>query len=169
MTHRLLAVGAVQRALTAVFNPSTRHRHGFLFRLSSLRRVAESSSYSHFFSSSSASSSPSEVDASDAETITSSSVPPHASVVICGGGIVGVAVAHRLAEAGLTDVVLLEQGRWVNLGLDDQNGINILSSAKSGPRTAYHFHANVCATTQHTFECPTERSKFCCDVAQTFA
>ena len=31
------------------------------------------------------------------------------------------------------------------------------------------FTLNVGATTQHTFECPHERSKVCCDVAQTFA
>ena len=33
---------------------------------------------------------------------------------------------------------------------------------------AYYVHANVWATTQHTFECPHERSKICCDVARTF-
>jgi sarcosine oxidase subunit beta len=33
-----------------------------------------------------------------------------AEIVVVGGGVVGVSIAHRLAEAGLTDVVLLEAG-----------------------------------------------------------
>ncbi|RKT54902.1 NAD(P)/FAD-dependent oxidoreductase [Saccharothrix australiensis] len=36
-------------------------------------------------------------------------LPPAASVVIIGGGVVGVALAFHLAEAGVTDVVLLER------------------------------------------------------------
>ena len=43
--------------------------------------------------------------------------------------------------------------------------VYILSSVKIGPRTAYF----VRATTQHTLECPHERSKACRDVARTFA
>jgi len=38
------------------------------------------------------------------------SLPPHARVVIVGGGIVGVSVAYHLARLGWTDVVLLERG-----------------------------------------------------------
>ena len=43
------------------------------------------------------------------------------------------------------------------------------SSAKSGPGTAYYFHANVRATSQHTFERSYGHSKLCCVLAQTFA
>lgn len=38
-------------------------------------------------------------------------VPSSSHVVICGGGVVGCAVAYHLAKLGWTDVVLLEQGR----------------------------------------------------------
>src|SRR6476646_11332023 len=37
--------------------------------------------------------------------------PSHARVVVIGGGIAGVSVAYHLARRGLTDVVLLEQGK----------------------------------------------------------
>lgn len=37
-------------------------------------------------------------------------IPPHAQVVIIGGGIVGCSVAYHLAKLGCSDVVLLEQG-----------------------------------------------------------
>jgi 4-methylaminobutanoate oxidase (formaldehyde-forming) len=37
--------------------------------------------------------------------------PSHARVVIIGGGIAGVSVAYHLARRGVTDVVLLEQGK----------------------------------------------------------
>lgn len=40
-------------------------------------------------------------------------VPDQARVVICGGGVIGLSVAYHLAEKGWTDVVVLEQGRWV--------------------------------------------------------
>ena len=36
-------------------------------------------------------------------------------MVICGGGIAGLSAAYNLAKLGLTDVVLLEQGRWVDI------------------------------------------------------
>uniref|UniRef100_UPI00358FDB76 pyruvate dehydrogenase phosphatase regulatory subunit, mitochondrial n=1 Tax=Myxine glutinosa TaxID=7769 RepID=UPI00358FDB76 len=39
------------------------------------------------------------------------SLPAHAKVVICGGGIVGTSVAYHLAKLGWKDVLLLEQGR----------------------------------------------------------
>src|SRR3954471_5897301 len=38
-------------------------------------------------------------------------LPSHARVVIVGGGIAGVSTAYHLAKLGITDVVLLEQGR----------------------------------------------------------
>jgi sarcosine oxidase subunit beta len=37
------------------------------------------------------------------------SLPGRASVVVVGGGVIGVSVAFHLAEAGVTDVVLLER------------------------------------------------------------
>jgi sarcosine oxidase subunit beta len=37
-------------------------------------------------------------------------VPERAEVVVIGGGVMGVSTAFHLAEAGVTDVVLLEQG-----------------------------------------------------------
>src|SRR3954447_20371045 len=36
-------------------------------------------------------------------------LPASASVVIIGGGVIGTSIAFHLAEAGVTDVVLLEQ------------------------------------------------------------
>ncbi len=41
----------------------------------------------------------------------SATIPSHARVVIVGGGIAGVSTAYHLAKLGMTDVVLLEQGR----------------------------------------------------------
>src|SRR6185436_5651993 len=38
-------------------------------------------------------------------------LPSHARVVIVGGGIAGVSTAYHLTKLGVTDVVLLEQGR----------------------------------------------------------
>ena len=37
--------------------------------------------------------------------------PPHARVVVIGGGIAGASVAYHLTKLGIGDVVLLEQGR----------------------------------------------------------
>ena len=51
----------------------------------------------------------------------------------------------------------------------NQNYSVILSSAKISPCTAYCFHANARATSQHTFERSCGHSKVCCVVAQTFA
>ena len=39
------------------------------------------------------------------------SLPDRARVVIIGGGVIGTSVAYHLAKLGVTDVVLLEQGR----------------------------------------------------------
>ena len=41
----------------------------------------------------------------------SGGVPSGAEMVVCGGGVVGTSVAYHLAERGVKDVVLLEQGR----------------------------------------------------------
>ena len=41
----------------------------------------------------------------------SGGVPDGAEVVVCGGGVVGTSVVYHLAERGVRDVVLLEQGR----------------------------------------------------------
>src|SRR5690349_16560277 len=38
-------------------------------------------------------------------------LPPHAQVVIVGGGIVGCSTAYHLTKNGWKDVLLLEQGR----------------------------------------------------------
>ena len=56
--------------------------------------------------------------------------PSHARVVIVGGGIAGVSTAYHLAKLGITDVVLLEQGRltcgttWHAAGLVGQTRAN---------------------------------------------
>lgn len=38
-------------------------------------------------------------------------LPQKASVVVCGGGVIGTSVAYHLSKAGVSDVVLLESGR----------------------------------------------------------
>ena len=45
-------------------------------------------------------------------------LPSESRVVVCGGGIIGCSVAYHLAKLGWTDIVLLEQGRYVELGSD---------------------------------------------------
>jgi sarcosine oxidase subunit beta len=42
----------------------------------------------------------------------SADVPSHASVVIVGGGVVGLSTAYHLAAAGVSDVVLVEAGEF---------------------------------------------------------
>ena len=39
-------------------------------------------------------------------------LPPRASVVIIGGGVIGLSTAYHLARAGVTDVVLLEKAEF---------------------------------------------------------
>ena len=36
-------------------------------------------------------------------------LPDQCEVVVVGGGVIGVSVAYHLADAGITDVVLLER------------------------------------------------------------
>src|SRR3954451_173441 len=61
---------------------------------------------------------------------TATELPSHAQVVIVGGGIAGVSTAYHLAKLGITDVVLLEQGRltcgttWHAAGLVGQTRAN---------------------------------------------
>ncbi|MFP5343141.1 MAG: FAD-dependent oxidoreductase [Candidatus Limnocylindria bacterium] len=43
-----------------------------------------------------------------------SPLPSHARIVIVGGGIIGASIAYHLADAGATDVVLVERGRLTN-------------------------------------------------------
>jgi len=42
--------------------------------------------------------------------VSSTALPSRASVVIIGGGVVGLSTAYHLARAGVSDVVLVEQG-----------------------------------------------------------
>jgi len=48
-------------------------------------------------------------------------VPPRADVVIIGGGIMGLALAHNLAKRGCTDVVVLEKD-YLCAGASGRNG-----------------------------------------------
>lgn len=62
-------------------------------------------------------------------------LPQRARVVIVGGGVIGTSVAYHLTKAGITDVVLLEQGQlssgttWHAAGLVGQ-----LRASESGTR-----------------------------------
>jgi sarcosine oxidase subunit beta len=51
----------------------------------------------------------------------STALPARASVVIIGGGIMGVGLAYNLCRRGVTDVVLLEKA-YVNAGASGRNG-----------------------------------------------
>ena len=42
-------------------------------------------------------------------------LPRSAQVVICGGGVIGASVAYHLPKCGFDDVILLEQGRCVQV------------------------------------------------------
>ena len=41
-------------------------------------------------------------------------LPRSVDTVICGGGILGASIALHLAEKGVKDIILLEQGRSVH-------------------------------------------------------
>lgn len=64
-----------------------------------------------------------------------STLPGRARVVVIGGGVIGCSTAYHLAQAGWTDVVLLEQGRlsggttWHAAGL-----VGPLRASESGTR-----------------------------------
>lgn len=62
------------------------------------------------------------------------SLPDRASVVIVGGGVMGVSAAFHLAEAEVADVVLLER---------DQLGAGSTSRAAGGVRAQFSDHANI--------------------------
>ena len=44
--------------------------------------------------------------------MTPAELPSHASVVIIGGGVMGLSTAYHLAHAGVADVVLVEKGEF---------------------------------------------------------
>src|SRR4051794_41873269 len=62
-------------------------------------------------------------------------LPSRAEVVVVGGGVIGASVAYHLTKLGLTDVLLLEQGRlsggttWHAAGL-----VGPLRASESGTR-----------------------------------
>ena len=68
-------------------------------------------------------------------------------------------------------VRIIVRGAAYTSDIDGTCGVRdfILSSAKSGPGTACFFHADVRATSKHTFERSCGHWKVCCVVAQTFA
>lgn len=61
-------------------------------------------------------------------------MPDRASVVIVGGGVIGVSVAFHLAEAGVTDVVLLER---------DELGAGSTCRAAGGVRAQFSDELNI--------------------------
>lgn len=61
-------------------------------------------------------------------------LPEHADVVIVGGGVMGASIAFHLAEAGVTDVLLLER---------DQLGAGSTSRAAGGVRAQFSDPVNV--------------------------
>lgn len=69
--------------------------------------------------------------------MTSLTLPSHAQVVIVGGGIAGCSTAYHLAQLGITDVLLLEQGKltsgttWHAAGLIGQMRPNRSMTAMS--------------------------------------
>src|SRR5262249_13288075 len=52
------------------------------------------------------------IDAADLEPV--DELPARADVVVLGGGIVGLAIAHALVERGVADVLVLERGRLLS-------------------------------------------------------
>jgi sarcosine oxidase subunit beta len=61
-------------------------------------------------------------------------LPDHASVVIVGGGIMGLSTAFHLARAGVTDVVLLER---------DELGSGSTCKAAGGVRALFSDAVNI--------------------------
>ena len=61
-------------------------------------------------------------------------LPTSADVVIIGGGVIGLSAAYQLAAAGVTDVVVIEQGEL---------GGGSTSKAAGGVRTAFSDEVNV--------------------------
>ncbi|MEV0031520.1 FAD-binding oxidoreductase [Nocardia sp. NPDC050793] len=70
-------------------------------------------------------------------------LPSSANVVIIGGGVIGVSVAYRLAEAGVRDVVLLERGSL---------GSGSTSRAAGGIRAQFSDPVNVRISTRSMAE-----------------
>lgn len=66
--------------------------------------------------------------------VTADQLPARADAVIIGGGIMGAATAHYLAEAGMTDVVLLER---------DELGSGSTCKAAGGLRCQFSDEANI--------------------------
>lgn len=61
-------------------------------------------------------------------------LPSHASVVIIGGGVIGLSVAYHLARAGVRDVVLVER---------DEFGSGSTSKAAGGVRAQFSDAVNI--------------------------
>jgi len=74
-----------------------------------------------------------------------SDLPSHASVVVIGGGVVGLSTAYHLARAGVRDVVLLER---------DEFGSGSTSRAAGGVRAQFSDAVNIelGLRSLHTFE-----------------
>lgn len=72
-------------------------------------------------------------------------LPSHASVVIVGGGVIGLSTAYHLAHAGVTDVVLVEKGEF---------GSGSTSKAAGGVRAQFSDAVNIelGARSLHAFE-----------------
>lgn len=68
----------------------------------------------------------------DSYRVSQGELPMHATVVICGGGVVGCSVAYHLAkEQGITDIVLLEKG--IIGGGSTKHGPGLLGQIKATP------------------------------------
>lgn len=65
---------------------------------------------------------------------TTNNLPSSASVVIIGGGVIGLSCAYRLAQAGVPDVVVLER---------DELGSGSTSRAAGGVRAQFSNRANI--------------------------
>jgi sarcosine oxidase, subunit beta len=61
-------------------------------------------------------------------------LPSHASVVVVGGGVMGVSTAYHLAQAGVTDVVLVEK---------DELGSGSTCKAAGGVRAQFSDRVNI--------------------------